>query len=106
MESKSPVASKSPISKGVLPQLNSDRSSKRYDTNNDLPINSHRTNNDYQGQIKPPPRSTKRKHLRRIIDEAQELTNHVQLENLKKPKQKKNWRFAYDMYCKEILAGH
>jgi hypothetical protein len=21
-------------------------------------------------------------------------------------KTKKNWRFAYDMYCREILAGH
>ena len=77
MGDKSPIDSKSPINKSVLPKLNSDRSSKRYDTNNDQPINSHRTNNDYQGQIRPPPRSTKRKHLRKIIDEAQELTNHV-----------------------------
>ena len=57
--------------------------------------------------------TVKRKHLRKIItdvhNEIVQNTGRVAVPGAsagEKKGTKKNWRFAYDMYCKEIMLNH
>ncbi len=43
-----------------------------------------------------------RGRVERLVDEAQELVTIMQKEKKTKPK---NWKFAYEMYCREIIQS-
>ena len=51
-----------------------------------------------------PPRASKQRRFNKVVDEAQDLVQA--LNQVKgKDKRKKNWKFAYEMYCREIIAA-
>jgi len=53
-------------------------------------------------QVKKSKRSKMRGRVERLVDEAQELVTIMQKEKKTKPK---NWKFAYEMYCREIIQS-